>query len=88
MARSNDESQETEQPASCKIDRTAAAYDHSAEAERLGEYWTCDDERYSLRDLAAYFNHQLLRVTMKRAGLNPLERGRNTYRLPTDDDVS
>jgi hypothetical protein len=89
MNQSSGTSRETNQTPSCKIDRTAAAYDLSDEAERLSEYWTRDDDRYSLRDLAVHFNHQLLRVDMERAGLNPLDGEiENTYRLLTDDDVS
>jgi hypothetical protein len=89
MTQSSGTSSETDQSPSCKIDRTAAAYDLSREAERLGEYWTRDDERYSLRELAVHFNHQLLRVAMERAGLNPLDgEVENTYRLLTDDEVS
>ncbi|GAA0457920.1 hypothetical protein MUK72_15765 (plasmid) [Halococcus dombrowskii] len=89
MTQSSGASRDTDQPPSCKIDRTAAAYDLSDEAERLGEYWTRDDERYSLRELAIHFNHLLLRAAMKRAGLNPLDgEVDNTYRLLTDEDVS
>lgn len=89
MSDTGGESRDTEQASSCKIDRTAAAYDLPGEAERLEEFWTRDDERYSLRDLAAYFNQQLLRAAMKRAGLNPLDgEVDNTYRLLTDEDVS
>jgi hypothetical protein len=89
MSQSSSTSSETDQTPSCKIDRTAAAYDLSEEAERLGEYWTRDDERYSLRKLAVYFNHQILRAAMEQAGLNPLDgEVDNTYRLLTDEDVS
>jgi hypothetical protein len=89
MTQSSGVSRDTDQPPSCKIDRAAANYDLSDEAERLGEYWTRDDERYSLRELAVYFNQQLLRAAMKRAGLNPLDgEVDNTYRLLTDEDVS
>jgi DNA-binding transcriptional ArsR family regulator len=89
MNQSSGTSRETDQSPSCKIDRMAADYDLSKEAERLGEYWTRDDERYSLRELAVHFNHQLLRAAMERARLNPLDgEVENTYRLLTDDDVS
>jgi hypothetical protein len=89
MTQSSGVSRETDQTPSCKIDRTAAAYDLSDEAERLGEYWIRDDERYSLRELAVYFNHQLFRGAMEQAGLNPLDgEVENTYRLLTDEDVS
>jgi hypothetical protein len=89
MNQSSATSRETDQTPSCKIDRTAAAYGLSDEAERLGEYWTRDDERYSLRELAVHFNHQLLRAAMEQVGLNPLDgEVENTYRLLTDEDVS
>jgi hypothetical protein len=89
MSQSSGTSSETDQTPSCKIDRTAAAYDLSDEAERLGKYWTRDDERYSLRELAAHFNHHLLRAAMEQAGLNPLDgEVENTYRLLTDEEVS
>jgi hypothetical protein len=89
MSQPSGTASETDQTPSCKIDRTAATYDLSDEAEQLGEYWTRDDERYSLRELAIHFNHQLLRAAMEQAGLNPLDgEVDNTYRLLTDEDVS
>jgi hypothetical protein len=89
MSQSSGTSRETDQTPSCKIDRMAADYDLSREAERLGEYWTRDDNRYSLRELAVHFNHQLLRGAMEQAGLNPLDgEVENTYRLLTDEEVS
>jgi hypothetical protein len=65
MAHSDIDLPEDGQTSSCKIDRTAAAYDRPMEAERLAEYWTRDEDRYSLRDLAVYFNYQLLRAVME-----------------------
>ena len=89
MNQSNDTSCETDQTPSCKVDRVAAAYDLSEESERLAEYWTRDDERYSLRDLAVHFNQLLLCTAMERAGLNPLDgEVDNMYRLLTDEEVS
>jgi hypothetical protein len=89
MGQSSGTSSDTNQTPSCKIDRTAASYDLSEEAERLGKYWTRDDERKSLRELATHFNHHLLRAAMEQAGLNPLDgEVENTYRLLTDEDVS
>lgn len=89
MSPPSDESDEANQTHSCKIDRTAAAYDLPGEAERLAEYWTRDTDRYSLRELAVYFNRRLLRAAMEQAGLNPLDgEVENTHRLLTDDDVS
>jgi hypothetical protein len=89
MNQSSGTSHEADQTLSCKIDRMAADYDLSREAERLGEYWTRDDERKNLRELAVHFNHQLLRGAMEQAGLNPLDgEVENTYRLLTDEEVS
>lgn len=89
MNQSSSESRETDQGPSCKIDRTAAAYGLSEEAEEMAEYWTRDNERYSLRDLAIHFNHHLLRRAMGQAGLNPLDgEVENIYRLLTDEDIS
>jgi hypothetical protein len=89
MNQSSGTPREADQTPSCKIDRMAADYDLATEAERLGEYWTRDDKRKSLRELAVHFNHQLLRAAMEQAGLNPLDgEVDNTYRLLTDDDVS
>jgi hypothetical protein len=68
MSKSSDKFRDTGQGFSCKIDRTAAAYDLSKEAERLAEYWTRDDNRYSLRELAVYFNRQLLHAAMEQEG--------------------
>lgn len=89
MSQPSGTANETDRSPSCKIDRTAAAYDLSDEAEQLAEYWTRNDERYSLRKLAVHFNHQILRVAMEQTGLNPLDgEVDNTYRLLTDEDVS
>jgi hypothetical protein len=89
MSQPSGTASETDRSPSCKIDRTAATYDLSDEAERLAEFWTRDDERYSLRKLAVHFNHQILRAAMEQAGLNPLDgEVDNTYRLLTDEDVS
>jgi hypothetical protein len=89
MARSSEEVEKDDQTRSCKLDRIAAEYNLHRDAEQLKEYWTRDDERYSLRKLAVHFNHQILRAAMEQAGLNPLDgEVDNTYRLLTDQDVS
>lgn len=58
--------------------------------EELEHRWTApEDERESLRDLAAYANKQALRRAMTEAGLSPLDgEVENTYRLLTSNDVS
>lgn len=89
MSPTREELHDATQTPSCKIDRTATAYDLADEAERLAAYWTRDADRYSLRELAVYFNRQLLRAAMEQAGLNPLDgEVKNIYRLLTADDVS
>lgn len=58
-----------------------------AELERR---WTAEgDDRMSLRDLAAYFNKEVLSEAMADAGMQPLAgEVANLYRLLTADDVS
>jgi hypothetical protein len=58
--------------------------------EQLIASWTGDaDERRSLRDLAEYFNRELLRAAMAEAGMTTLDgEVANTYRLLTAEDVS
>lgn len=57
-----------------------------AELERL---WTAEENRLSLRELADYFNRQLLRARMDVVEMQPLEgEAENLYRLLTDGDVS
>ncbi|WP_049898682.1 rod-determining factor RdfA [Halococcus agarilyticus] len=74
---------------SCKLDRVIDEYELDRVAENLQEYWTREDERYSLRGLADYVNQAVLRTAMDREGLNPLDgEVENTHRLLTDDEVS
>jgi hypothetical protein len=55
----------------------------------LEERWTAEDERLSLRELADYFNRQLLRQAMLDAGVQTVDGNvENIYRLLTDDAVS
>jgi len=59
--------------------------------EELAHLWTTDDEeeRLSLRDLAAYFNRQILEQRLDDAGMETLDgEVTNIYRLLTDDDAS
>lgn len=89
MAQSDATAAEGDRDPSCKLDRVIDEYDLDAVAENLQEYWTREDERYSLRELAAYTNQAILRTAMDREGLNPLDgEVENTYRLLTDDEVS
>lgn len=56
----------------------------------LVDYWTRDDdERRSLRELADYFNKEVLRAAMEKTEMSTLNgEVSNTYRLLTADDVS
>lgn len=57
-----------------------------AELEQL---WTAEEDRRSLRDLAAYFNQRLLEQTLEEANVQLLDgEVENAYRLLTDDEVS
>lgn len=60
--------------------------DLGAEMERL---WTADnDDRKSLRELAEFFNHQLLKTAMADEGLETLDgEVENVYRLLSENDV-
>ena len=73
-----------------KVSRLIDEYNLSGMGERLIEYWTREgDDGHSLRDLADYFNRELLRATMESAGMTTLDgEVANTYRLLTADDVS
>jgi hypothetical protein len=51
--------------------------------------WTAEEDRMSLRSLAAYFNKQVLRARIEAAGFDTLDGElENIYRLLTNDDVS
>jgi hypothetical protein len=73
-----------------KLSRLIDQYHLNDLGSQLEEYWLASsDERYSLRGLAEYVNHQLLRTVMRNAGMDPLDgEVENTYRLLTADDVS
>lgn len=70
-----------------KVGRLIGTYDLDGMTEKLEARWTGDGEtRSSLRELADYFNRQLLRETMIEAGMDPLQgEVENVYRLLTDD---
>lgn len=73
----------------CKVGRMIDAYELSGSNQQLVEWWTADDAKESLRDIADYFNQNLLRTELQRNGYSPLDGEiENIYRLLTDDDVS
>ena len=56
-----------------------------AELERL---WTATEDRHSLRELATYFNQQLLEHAFEESNIRPLDgEVENIYRLLTDDST-
>ena len=73
-----------------KVSRLIDKYDLSGMDEQLIDSWTSEgDDQRSLRDLADYFNKELLRTVMTDARMTTLEgEVENTYRLLTADDVS
>ena len=73
-----------------KVDRLIREYELTGMGERMIDHWTGDgNERRSLRELADYFNRELLRTVMAEAGMTTLDgEAANTYRLLTADDVS
>lgn len=84
------EADETPPASRSKVGRVIEKYQLDGLAEELVAYWTGEyDERYSLRQLADYFNREVLRAALADAGENPLDgEVDNTYRLITDADVS
>lgn len=72
-----------------KVARLIAEYDLDGMGAELERRWTAEEDRSSLRELAAYFNRELLSEALAAAGAQPLEgEVENLYRLLTDDDVS
>lgn len=73
-----------------KVSRVIDEYSLDGLNTILVERWTSEgDERFSLRQLAEFFNQQVLRSAMEDAGMNPLEgEVENIYTLLTDEEVS
>jgi hypothetical protein len=73
-----------------KVGRLIEEHDLTGLGETLERKWLGDDtERRSLRDLAYFFNTELLGAVTARAGMNTLDGEiDNLYRLLTDDEVS
>lgn len=92
MARDTNSGDEerTNQAHRSKVGRLIAAHDLDTLGQELEDRWTGQEgEKHSLRDLADFFNRQLLRATLKEAGRRPLDgEVENIYRLLTDDSVS
>jgi len=72
-----------------KVVRLIEAYELQGIGLELEQSWTAKEDRRSLRDLAGYFNRQLLERTLEEASLQYLDgEVENTYRLLTDDEVN
>jgi len=72
-----------------KVARLIDEYELQGLGTKLEQQWTADEDRKSLRDLARYFNQQLLQRTLEEANVQYLDGEiENTYRLLTDDEVS
>jgi hypothetical protein len=72
-----------------KVARLIDKYELDGMGAELEKLWTADEDRQSLRDLADYFNHHLLRHSLNNANIQQLEgEVENTYRLLTADDIS
>lgn len=73
-----------------KIERILGELDRQELGDELERRWTADgDQSMSLRELADWFNKQLLAVLLDHHGFSYLPgEVDNIYRLLTDDDVS
>jgi len=72
-----------------KVARLIDEYDLQGLGAELEQLWTAEKDRRSLRELATYFNQQLLEQTLSAADIQHLDgEVENTYRLLTAEDVS
>jgi len=72
-----------------KVARLINKYALQGIGEELERRWTRTDDRSSLRDLADYFNRQLLEAELDSRNADPLDGGiDNVYRLLTDENVT
>jgi len=72
-----------------KVAQLIEEYDLSEIGEELEHRWTRTEDRSSLRDLADYFNRQLLRAVLDSVETEPLDGGiDNVYRHLRDDEVT
>lgn len=73
-----------------KVARLLEEYELEGLGAELERRWTADgDERMSLRDLADYFNAEVLEASMADAGMQPLSgEADNVYHLLTGEDVT
>lgn len=72
-----------------KVTRLLEEHDLQDLGAELEQLWTAEEDRRSLRELAKYFNKQLLEQELEKANVQTLDGEVNTiYRLLTDEEVS
>jgi hypothetical protein len=72
-----------------KVERVLEKYGLPDAGAELELRWTRDEDRWSLRDLADWFNKQVLAQAMTDAGMQPIDgEVDNHYRLLIGDEVS
>lgn len=71
-----------------KVERTIERYDLTGVGDTLEQRWTRETDRFSLRELAAYFNRQVLRSAVETEGVRLLDSEiKSYYELLTDADA-
>lgn len=85
-----DQSSGREQTDGTKVGRVIRENELAGLGDKLERRWLgVDGDRYSLRDLADYFNRRVLEAALEGTGEQPIEGEiENHYRLLTGDDVS
>lgn len=72
-----------------KVARLLEEYDLTGLGDELVAHWTAEEDRLSLRELADYFNRQLLGSLLERRQVETLAgEVDNFYELLTDDEVT
>jgi hypothetical protein len=72
-----------------KVDRLITEHELEGLGDELERRWTREEDRDSLRDLAEYFNRQLLERAVETSRLEPIEGEiDNIYRILREDGVS
>ncbi|WP_254838449.1 rod-determining factor RdfA [Natronomonas marina] len=71
-----------------KVARLIDEYDLNGIGAEMERRWTAEEDRWSLRELAAHFNQSVLEAALETEGAQLLDgEVENTYRLLTDEDV-
>lgn len=84
-----DESTASNRGRQSKVVRLIDEYNLQGLGSELEQLWTAEEDRRSLRDLATYFNQQLLKQAFEEENVQHLDgEVENIYRLLTDEDVS